>query len=249
MRSFFAGNIRRPVFAALLAAGGLAVVSTSPAKAQLFNFLFNDAVRPEQVERMLEMRGLEPIGPIVRNGEVYIVDVALPSGRQQRLIIDAYDGRILEQFRVAVHRFYGEASAPRPPSDVGGEMGEHAPAPTGFGAPAPVTYGDSVATRGDSANLFAAPPGGDDADSKARTKSQAKHKKIELTPMATQPSTTSPAPAAKPAATQASTGAPAAADVKPAPASAPTPAATPNPAPKANGGGKAINDVPVEPLN
>ncbi|HLW93139.1 MAG TPA: hypothetical protein VKS78_17795 [Roseiarcus sp.] len=254
MRKFFAGSLRRPAFATLLAAGGLLAFSATSAEAQFFNFLFSDTLRPGQVERMLEMRGLRPVGPIIRNDQVYIVDVALPSGRQQRLIVDAYDGRILEQFRVAAPpRYYGEAPPAGPPADIGGDMGERAsPAPSG--GPAVVTYGDSMASRGDGyPNVITVPPGvGEDADSKGKAKSLAKHKKIDLTPTASQPpsTTTSPPAPAKPATTQALSGASPAADVKAAaPAATPAPAAAASPAPKASGAGKAINDVPVDPLN
>ena len=253
MRKFLAG-IRRPAFATLLAAGGIVAVSATTAEAQFFNFLFNDALRPGQVERMLEMRGLEPVGPIMRNDQVYIVDVMLPSGRQQRLVIDAYDGRILEQFRVAgPPRYYGEVPSPRPPADIGGDGGYRAPPASG--GPAVVTYGDSMASRGDNyPSIITVPPGpGEDFDAKPKPKPLVKHKKIELTPTASQPPGGGAAPppaAAKPAATQAASAPPAAAEAKPAPAPTPTPppVAPANPPPKASGGSK-VNDVPVEPLN
>jgi hypothetical protein len=240
--------VRRPAFVACVVAGGLSTFTASSAQAQLFNFLFGDGLKSSQIERMLEIRGMQPLGPISRNGRVYIADVALSGGRSERLVIDAYDGRILERFRLGP-RYYGDiASAPRPPSDIGADATERpaSSASSSSGWPIVIPFiGESVARGDDAASPSAALPlHGDDADAKNKAKAQAKqHKKIDLT----QPSSPSPSDA-KPAASEASASAPAALDAKPASAAA-APAPVAAPAPKTQGGKPAINDVPVDPLD
>ena len=236
--------VRRPTLGACAIAAGLALFSASAAQAQLFNFLFGDGLRSSQVERMLEIRGMQPLGPISRNGRVYVADVALSGGRSERLIIDAYDGRILERYRLGP-RYYGDLAAPRPPSDIGAEVAERPAANAGWPIVIPF-LGESVARGGDdSAPSFVSTPRGDDVDAKGKAKGQTKqHKKIDLTSPG-QPS--SPPADAKPATSEVSAGASPAPDVKPAPAPT-TPAAVVAPAPKP-AGKPAINDVPVAPLD
>ncbi|HXW19515.1 MAG TPA: hypothetical protein VEK35_03325 [Roseiarcus sp.] len=245
--------VQRPAVAAWVVAGGLATFAAPPAHAQLFNFLFgDDGLRSSQIERMLEIRGMQPLGPIARNGRVYIADVAVSGGRTQRLVIDAYDGRILEKFKLGP-RYYGDLAAPaRPASDIGADASERpaASASSSGGWPFVIPFvGESVARGDDSGSPT--PLHGDDADAKNKAKAQAKqHKKIDLTQPSsplTQPSSPPPADA-KPATSEASASAPTATDARPAPAptaSAPIVA----PTPKAPGGKPAINDVPVSPLD
>jgi len=244
--------VQRPAFAACVVAGGLATFTALPAHAQLFNFLFgDDGLRSSQIERMLEIRGMQPLGPIARNGRVYIADVAVSGGRSQRLVIDAYDGRILERFKLGP-RYYGDFASARPPSDIGADASER-PAPSASssgGWPFVIPFmGESVARGDDSGNPT--PLHGDDVDAKNKAKAQAKqHKKIDLTQPSsplTQPSSSPPGDA-KPATSEASASAPTATDVRPAPApTAPAPIVAPTP--KAPGGKPAINDVPVSPLD
>jgi hypothetical protein len=248
MSNVLANFVRRPVLAACVVAGGLATFTASSAQAQLFNFLFGDGLRASQVERMLEIRGMQPLGPVTRSGRVYIADVASGGGRPQRLIIDAYDGRILERFRLGP-RYYADIAAPRPPADIAADPVER-PAPNSSssgGWPVVIPFfGESVARGDDSTSPnIAAVSHGDDVDAKGKAKAQAKHKKIDLTPTA-QPSSTPTD--AKPATSEASSGAPPAPDIKVTPAPA-TPASNVAPTPKAAGGKPAINDVPVDPLD
>ncbi len=238
----------RTPFAAALIAGGLVALSTPAAHAQFFNFLFHEGLDPSDVQSMLEDRGLNLTGPLRRNGGVYIADVEGPRGVRQRLIVDAESGRVVQRFRLSGPRLYSEYGAPRPP----GEMGEAEQNPYAFSPPAVVTYGQSVA-RGEDAtspNIVSVPGTTNEENAKPRAKPQARHKKIELTPVAPvspQPaqSASSPAPEAKqPVHAEATSGA----GSKAAPAPAPAPAAQPAPAAKAKPS-PAVNDVPVTPLD
>jgi hypothetical protein len=251
MSDVLANFVRGRVLAACVVAGGLATFTASSAQAQLFNFLFGDGLRASQIERMLEIRGMQPLGPISRNGRVYIADVAVAAGRSQRLVIDAYDGRILERFRLGP-RYYADIASPRPPVDIGTDAVERPPpnSSSNGGWPVVIPFIGESTERGDEAASpnIAAVPRGDDVDAKGKAKASVKHKKIDLTPTS-QPSSTPSTPAdAKPATSEASSGTPPAPDVKVAsPPAAPAPSLAP--ASKAAGGKPAINDVPVDPLD
>jgi len=55
-------------------------------------------------------RGFEVIGPIARRGEVYFVPVEDMRGRRARLVVDAFDGEILDRLAAA--------GPPRPPAEI-----------------------------------------------------------------------------------------------------------------------------------
>ena len=82
------------------AASGLALAAAllvaAPARAQGFFSFFE--MSPRQVVSMLEDDGYELRGPMVRRGDVYVINVVSVSGRPVRLIVDARDGRILQRF-------------------------------------------------------------------------------------------------------------------------------------------------------
>ncbi|MDB5648804.1 MAG: hypothetical protein JWL62_324 [Hyphomicrobiales bacterium] len=55
-------------------------------------------LRRADVDAMLGNRGYQVEGPIDRNGDVFIADTTDPRGHRMRVIVDAYDGSILERF-------------------------------------------------------------------------------------------------------------------------------------------------------
>src|SRR5579872_1166747 len=125
----------RKQLATALVAGGLFALSAQTAHAQFFNFFFHEGLDPSEVQTMLEDRGLALTQPLRRNGGVYVADVEGPRGMRQRLIVDAESGRIVQRFRLAGPRYYGEYGAPRPPGDIGAAesapQGPFASAPNG----------------------------------------------------------------------------------------------------------------------
>jgi hypothetical protein len=247
---------RRKPFATALIVGGFLALSAPAAHAQFFNFFFHsDGLDAGDVQNMLEDRGLALVAPLRRNGSVYIADVEGPRGGRLRLIVDAESGRIVQRFRVASPRYYGDYSGPRPPADVG-ESQSNSVASAPGAPPAVITFGQSFA-RGDDAtsspNVLSVPS---EEGAKLRPKPQVRaHKRIELTPVP-QPSqnASSPAPEAKPP-VHAEVVSPATAASKAvAPTPAPSPAAAPSSAPAAPGASNkankpAVNDVPVTPLD
>lgn len=264
--------VSRTSGAALAAlAGSLSLVATSlPANAQLFRLFGGErtyveepspAIPAPEIYRRLLNRGYQLNSAMQRNGGVYLADVIDPAGRQQRLVIDAYRGRILQIFA------YGP---PRPSGLV----------PDGAERP-PVGAGPSYASREPVAPPSAL-PGQDPRDPRvipgigpqrnveqpARVKRKTKTASRESTPKgapATKPSAVSPSEATAPPAAAPQPGAPVEAASPPpsvpskaaiapsapaaAPAEAPARAAT-APA-KPEGGNKPgyANGVPINPLD
>lgn len=244
---------RKP-FATALIVGGLLALSAPTAHAQFFNFFFHsDGLDAGDVQNMLEDRGLSLIAPLRRNGGIYIADVESSRGGRMRLLVDAESGRIVQRFRVASPRYYGDYAGPRPPADMGESQSNSSVTVPGA-PPAVITFGQSFA-RGDDAtgspNVLTVP---NDDGAKLRPKPQIKpHKKVELTPVP-QPaqSPNSPTPEAKPP-VHADVASPVASASKPAPAVAPAPAtppvAAPSPPAASTKAKPAVNDVPVTPLD
>ena len=118
---------------------GTALVGAQPAQAQLFGWLGGGgrtfdadaapSVPPGEIMRRLAGRGMRFNSALQRNGGVYLADVTDARGRQMRLVIDAYRGKVLQAFA------YGP---PRPAGFV--------PESRGF-APSPVYPGESYASR------------------------------------------------------------------------------------------------------
>lgn len=67
-------------------------------------FRETEALRRADVRAMLAERGYQVRAPLERNGDVYLADTIDPRGRSLRLVVDAYDGRILERFPGALPR-------------------------------------------------------------------------------------------------------------------------------------------------
>jgi len=63
------------------------------------------------VRSIVGRSGFDVVGPIARRGEVYIVPVEDMRGRRVRLVVDAFDGEILDRLAAV--------GPPRPPAEVG----------------------------------------------------------------------------------------------------------------------------------
>lgn len=251
---------RKP-FATALIVGGLLALSVPAAHAQFFNFFFHsDGLDAGEVQNMLEDRGLALVGPLHRNGGVYIADVEGQRGVRMRLIVDAQSGRIIQRFRVASRRYYGDYGGPRPPAEVGEAESNSNPFSSASAAPpAVITFGQSIARTDDGAgspNVLSV-PNEDGAKLRPKPQQVKPHKKIELTPVPQQPaqSATAPTPEAKPPVHAEATAPAPAAETRAvaAPMTAAQPAPAPHPAPSAPASSSkpkpAINDVPVTPLD
>lgn len=105
----------RRVSAAVLGAAGFGALlagSTGPAQAQFFDWFRprpvvvepSPAVPAPEIYRRLNGRGYQLNGNMQRNGGVYLADVVDSRGRQQRLVIDAYRGKILQSYVTAPPR-------------------------------------------------------------------------------------------------------------------------------------------------
>jgi hypothetical protein len=91
-----AGRLRAGFGAAALA-GLLALAPVTGAKAQ-FARLFGWGMPAVEVYHIIAAQGLRVTAPVYRNGRVYVADVVDPRGMHERLIIDAYNGDILQAF-------------------------------------------------------------------------------------------------------------------------------------------------------
>ncbi|HEV3044428.1 MAG TPA: hypothetical protein VGY52_11210 [Roseiarcus sp.] len=244
MRKSLNFALGRKSIATALVAGGLLALSAPAAHAQFFNFFFRDGLQPVDIQSMLEDRGLELIAPLRRNGAVYVADVEGPRGGTMRLVIDANNGRIVQRFRIGSPRFDANLGVPRPPVDMGGAEPDQSAAFTGA-PPAVITFGDQQGRAEDATgpNSLAVPR---EDGARPRARGQAKHKKIDLTPLA-QPASAPAATGVKPPVHADAAASGADAKIAPAPAAAPPAAAPAAPAPsKAK---PALNDVPVTPLD
>lgn len=107
-------SVRRLSAVALGAAGSALILagSTGPASAQFFDWFTprtvvvepSPALPAPEVYRRLSGRGYQLNGNMQRNGGVYLADVVDSRGRQQRLVIDAYRGKILQTYATAPPR-------------------------------------------------------------------------------------------------------------------------------------------------
>jgi len=241
----------------------LALPTAAPASAQGFFFLFGGP-SPYEIERQLAAAGYLVTSPLTLRGDVYLADVVVRGEGPQRLVIDAHSGRIVERYRGHADR-WREAAAP-PPSAWGDDPGPwNAPRPPSAIGPAAAPPPDAFA-----------PPRPDVFEAPREAKPKIVETKPKPTPKPTPvanvnnppPAAVVPPPAAKtPAAPPPVSSSPAAAPASPnlAPAS-PAAAASPSPAIEAaktdapSAGkppssalapakSKAVNDIPVTPLD
>ncbi|MCW6510209.1 hypothetical protein [Lichenifustis flavocetrariae] len=86
------------VLAVLLTPG-----ATRPAAAQ-FGWFGSSEASPEDVQDTIASHGFRLIGPLYRNGRVYVADVVDRRQRRERLVIAAESGQIVQRFFVDVAR-------------------------------------------------------------------------------------------------------------------------------------------------
>jgi len=258
---------RTPKRLAHLAAAVAVLLALSPAaKAQGLFSMFGGGPSSDEIERRLEASGYQPTHPLVRRGDVYLADVAFGRDEVERLVIDAETGRIVQRFHAGSAHWRDAAprswapqqsdswgSPPRPPADVDrGASGDALDLPGARQEPRAPT-GDRFA-RGDDTpapavivgrgGVRAASP---DLIEKPKPKpSEAKRKTAAPTPAAKAAAPTPPeangAPAANPPPEAAARDAPG----NVAAAESPPPEAPAAPAPTKS---KAVNDLPVTPLD
>jgi hypothetical protein len=218
------------------------------ARAQGFFFLFGSP-SPYEIERRLDAAGYVLTGPLTLRGDVYLADVVARGEGPERLVIDAQSGRIVERYRGRADHWreaaapppsaWGEDprlwNGPRPPAEIGPDV---AP-PDAFEPPQP--------------NVLETP----------RAKPKTAETKPKWTPKPAPvaklnnppPAAVVPPPAAPPPAVSSSPAA-APASPSPAPAAAPPIEAAKADAPSlvkplapASAKSKAVNDIPVTPLD
>jgi len=249
------------------AAAALALFAApAAAPAQGFFFLFGNP-SPYEIERRLTASGYVLSGPLTMRGDVYLADVVARGEGPERLVIDAQSGRILERYRGRADR-WREAAAPAPSAGWGDDPrlwdGPRPPAAIGADVAPPDAFQPAKP------NVLETPKAKPKA---AETKPKATPKPAPVAdvnnppPAAVVPAPAATTPAApssaSPAAAPASLGlAPSAvaAPPNPAPAASPSPlqaakadaptvAKPPSPAPAAPAKSKAVNDIPVTPLD
>jgi hypothetical protein len=77
----------------------LALAATVPARAQFFFPPAPWSMSSEDIAQTLRDRGYHLLVPPYRNGNVYVVDAVDARGIQERLVVDAYQGTIVQRFR------------------------------------------------------------------------------------------------------------------------------------------------------
>ena len=194
-------------------------------------------LRPRQVMRILAEQGYRPTGQIFRNGDVFVVNVIDSDGMQQRVIVDAYQGDILQTHGIA---------RPMPPEDIPGapRQSDNADEPQPrMAIPAPTVGNNSeerqqrLAVPAPRAAKLGPPAGPMPSTGAAKPRMSEKEElaKSVLSPIAPQKPSVKPMPAPKPIAPKPPAGSEAKAKVPtvtpPAPVAATPPVAAPQPAP------------------
>lgn len=137
----FGPATRRRVFAVGIA-GGLLVTLAGSAQAQFFGWWGtppaygvpeNAMISPNEIYRLVAGHGYQISGRLERNGRVYMIDVIDPRGRAMRLVIDAYEGDILQRFATAPPR--PMASIPQPEQQSRAELDPQYSEPSASGYP------------------------------------------------------------------------------------------------------------------
>lgn len=227
-------NRSKPLFSPAIAAALFLVcaqglMDSSRAYSQPLNS--HSTLSPRQIERMIEDRGYQLTGPVVRHGQVYLADVLGQEDNEERLIFDARDGRLL-------HRYPGVRRQADNPQD-------RSPLATLF---------DGLFGRQDDVAPLSPPPASDFLETpkpkpSKRPKSETKSV-VQPTPTTDDnkatiaaPESTPTAPAPQATTQQATVGAKAAASPPPPETAVAAPSA---PAQKSSS--QKLNDVPVAPL-
>jgi hypothetical protein len=250
----------------------LALPTAAPAQAQGLFFLFGSPP-PSEIERRLAAAGYFVAGPLILRGDVYLADVVVRGEGPERLVIDAQSGRIVERYRGRADR-WREAAAP-PPSTWGDDSSQWgAPRPPAAVGPAVAPPPDTFAPP--KPNVLEAPK--DIKPKIVETKPKPAPKPTPVAnasnppPAAVVPPPAAKTPAAPPTVSSSPTAAPASPNPAPSAAAAPASpaaAAPPSPtieaakadapsvvkpppgsaAPAAPAKSKAVNDIPVTPLD
>jgi hypothetical protein len=106
----------RTALAAALLIGGLTTIT--PARAQ-FSWFGPSEASPQDIYDTISEHGFRLVGPLYRNGRVYLADVVDRRQRRERLVIAAESGQIVQRFLVD----FGDAGGRRtaavrpPPAD------------------------------------------------------------------------------------------------------------------------------------
>ena len=259
---------------AWVAATAALLAAPAAAQAQGFFFLFGSP-SPYEIERRLEAAGYSLTGPLTMRGDVYLADVVARGEGPERLVIDVQSGRIVERYRGRADR-WREASAPPPSAwsdDPRSWNGPRPPASIGPGAQPPealsppnVVEAPKVDTPKLRLKNAEAKPKATPKPTPVANVSNPPPAAVISTPTATPSAASSPAasPAEAPASPNPAPSA-AAAPTSPAPVASPSPAPSleaakvdapsaakppPSPAPAAaSAKSKAVNDIPVTPLD
>lgn len=262
-------------FAHFAAAAAVLLVLSPAAKAQgLFSF-FSGGPSPYDIERRLEADGYALTGPLVRRGDVYLADVAVGRRDFERLVIDADSGRIVQRYRAQPARW--RDVGPRDwDADEDDSWGPPPRPPVGLDRPGPSETLDLPLARPQPpASTRDQIARGEDAASPtvilgsggARATSSDRNEKSKSKPRDAKRKTIAPAPAAQ----ATNPPAPAQSAVAPTQAATPTPSASVTATAKADAGAsvvaakspppadtpdarapsksKAVNDLPVTPLD
>ena len=241
---------------------GAAAVS-SPAHAQFFGWNGWDnggdnGLPGPQVRRSITQQGFRVLGPLRRNGDVFVADVIDRSGRHERLIVGSGDAQILQRFYVDDGRGPGRfvrgdetdgSGGLVPPADIPGLVQPRGERPRRFAEPPadpavpPRRFGDLDAPSDPDNGVVDAPsprnqppirtvrPGPRTVERAPETPERRMPTAVESTPLA--PVTPKSRPVDAPARAAAPKAAPAAAvasrpDDTPAPASSALPTAQPH---------------------
>jgi hypothetical protein len=256
-----------------IAAALVLIALPATAQAQGLFFLFGSP-SPYEIERQLAASGYVLTGPLTMRGDVYLADVIVRGEGPERLVIDAQSGRVMERYRARADHW---REAPPPPSawsdDPRSWNGPRPPASIGPGAQPPealsppnVVEAPKVDTPKLRLKNAEAKPKATPKPTPVANVSNPPPAAVISTPTATPSAASSPAasPAEAPASPNPAPSA-AAAPTSPAPVASPSPAPSleaakvdapsaakppPSPAPAAaSAKSKAVNDIPVTPLD
>ena len=101
-----------------------AIAFAAPARAQFFagwgyqRFQIEDGLSPGEIRASLADQGYRLVGPLRRNGRVVLADVTDRRGRSLRLIVDPFEGEILQRFLSAGPQRPGRVARAEPDDDT-----------------------------------------------------------------------------------------------------------------------------------